>query len=220
MKTIKFLLFLLCFCMSCQHKKAVSEKSVQGAPNSFIPLFNGQTFEGWEGDTTFFRIEEEAIVAGTLKQNIPENQFLCTRKDFANFELQLAVKFVTKDNNGGIQFRSKRIPNHHEVIGYQCDVGYAGGKTVWGGIYDESRRNRFLVPVPEAPVAKVLREDTYNQYRIKCEGPKIQFWLNETQILDYTESNDSIATSGIICVQIHSGKPAEAWYKDMEIREL
>ena len=220
MKTITFLLFSMFFCLSCQHKKAVSEKPMDSATDNFIPLFDGHTFEGWEGDTTFFRIEKEAIVAGTLEQTIPKNQFLCTRKDFADFELQLAVKFITKDNNGGIQFRSKRIPNHHEVVGYQCDVGYAGGKTVWGGIYDESRRNRFLVPVAEERVAEVLKEDGYNEYRIKCKGPKIQFWLNETQILDYTETNDSIATSGIICVQIHGGKPAEAWYKDIEIREL
>ncbi|MEJ7708941.1 MAG: hypothetical protein WKF84_03590 [Pyrinomonadaceae bacterium] len=37
-----------------------------------------------------------------------------------------------------MQFRSQRIPNNHEVIGYQADLGDGW----WGSLYDESRRNK------------------------------------------------------------------------------
>jgi hypothetical protein len=42
-------------------------------------------------------------------------------------------------NNGGVQFRSQRVPNHYEVSGYQLTGGW------WGCFYDESRHNKVLV---------------------------------------------------------------------------
>ncbi len=44
--------------------------------------------------------------------------------------------------------------------------------------------------------------------------------MNGYQTVDYTEQDDKIARRGIIGVQIHGGKPAEAWYKDVRIKEL
>ena len=37
---------------------------------------------------------------------------------------------------------------------------------------------------------------------------------------DYLEEDDSIDRSGVIAVQVHSGAPMEAWYKDIRIEEL
>lgn len=54
-------------------------------------------------------------------------------EDYGDFELRLEAKLVGPGENAGIQFRSERIPNHHEVIGYQCDMGLAGGKSICGG---------------------------------------------------------------------------------------
>ncbi|MAG93714.1 MAG: hypothetical protein CMJ48_08200, partial [Planctomycetaceae bacterium] len=88
-----------------------------------VRIFDGKTFEGWEGNLDWFRIEKEAIVAGTLEKKIPRNEFLCTKKTYGDFELRLKVKLEGGKGNAGIQFRTKRIPNHHEVSGYQADVG-------------------------------------------------------------------------------------------------
>jgi hypothetical protein len=186
----------------------------------FNSIFDGNSFDGWEGSTEYFRIEEGAIVAGTLKEEIPLNQFLCSEKNYTDFELRIKVKFTSTDNNAGIQFRSSRIPDHHEVVGYQADVGSTPSGLVWGGLYDESRRNKFLAQPAEDLIKKVLNPSDWNDYRIRCEGSHIQFWLNGQSILDYVEADDDIAGSGIICVQIHSGAPAEAWYKDIVIKEL
>ncbi len=187
---------------------------------SFQPLFDGNTFKGWEGDKEFFRIEDQAIVAGVLDREIPVNQFLCTESEYKNFELRLKVKFNSKENNGGIQFRSSRIPDHHEVRGYQADVGSTSAGYVWGGLYDESRRNKFLVePDPEL-LESILNPKDWNDYLIQCDGDQIKFWINNELVMNYQEVDKSIADSGIICVQIHSGPPSEAWYRDIEIKEL
>jgi hypothetical protein len=119
--------------------------------------------------------------------------------------------------NGGVQFRTERIPNHHEVSGYQADLG----KGYDGALYDESRRKKMLAqPSPEllAKVQKPLGE--WNDYRIRAEGNHIQIWLNGLQTVDYTEADPRIASSGIIAVQIHGNATSIVRYKDLMIEEL
>lgn len=188
--------------------------------NGFKPLFDGKTFAGWEGNRDVFRIEDGAIVAGTLKSNIPRNEFLSTEQKFADFELRLKAKLVGEGNNAGIQFRSKRIPNHHEMIGYQCDMGRAFGRNIWGALYDESRRRKVLAEGEQAAVLKAFKNGDWNEFRIRCEGQRIQIWLNGRQTVDYTEKDEEIDRDGVIGLQIHGGKPAEAWYKDVRIKRL
>ncbi len=208
----KHVLLLIVMCCACQNKMVTSESD---------SIFDGDSFIGWEGSKDFFRIEDQSIVAGSMEQVIPKNQFLCTEKEFEDFELSLQVKFICSgnDNNGGIQFRSKRIPNHHEVEGYQADLGYTSTGTVWGGMYDESRRRKFLVE-PSASTLEIINENGWNDYKIRCDGDHIQFWINGQKVLDYIEEDPDIASSGSICVQIHSGPPAEAWYREIRLREI
>ena len=186
----------------------------------FVPLFDGKTFEGWEGNLKFFRIEEGAIVAGNLKTPIPQNEFLCTKKRFSDFELRLKAKLIGEGDNAGIQIRSERIPNHHEMIGYQCDMGQAFGRNIWGALYDESRRRTILAEGKQETVLKAFKKEDWNEFRIRCDGPRIRIWLNGEQTVDYTEKEANIDRTGLIGLQIHSGKPAEAWYKDIRIKVL
>jgi hypothetical protein len=180
-------------------------------------LFDGQTFAGWEGNQDIFRIEDGAIVGGSLKAPVSRNEFLCTKAPYEDFELRLKVRVRGEGANAGIQFRSQRIPNHHEVSGYQADVG-AGW---WGKLYDESRRNRVLAEPPEsAQGTKHVRPDDWNEYRIRCEANRIQLWLNGVQTVDYTETDAQIPRRGVIGLQIHGGPACEAWYRDIEIRML
>ncbi|MFA6240799.1 MAG: DUF1080 domain-containing protein [Candidatus Hydrogenedentales bacterium] len=180
------------------------------------PLFDGKTFSGWEGDLAVFRVEDGAIVGGSLKAPVARNEFLCTAESYGDFELTLKVKLLGKDANAGIQLRSKRISNDFEMIGYQADMG----QNYWGCLYDESRRKKVLTgPTPEV-IQKTVKQEDWNDYRIRCEGRHIQLWLNGTQTVDYTEPDESIEQKGLIALQIHGGPPSEAWYKDVRIQGL
>lgn len=181
-----------------------------------VRIFDGKTFAGWEGELKVFRIEDGAIVGGSLKQRVPHNYFLCTTKEYGNFELRLKVKLLGKRANAGIQIRSRRIPNHHEVRGYQADMG----KGWWGALYDESRRNRVLAKPNAKALAKALKPGDWNEYVIRCEGARIQLSLNGFKTVDYVEKDAKIEQTGIIGLQIHGGPPSEAWYKDITIQEL
>lgn len=186
------------------------------AAEDAVSLFDGKTFNGWEGDQKIFRIEDGAIVGGSMKEKIARNEFLTTTKEYADFELRLKFKVLGKDPNAGIQIRSRRIPNHHEMKGYQADVG----QKYWGALYDESRRNKILAGPDAATLEKAVKKDDWNDYVIRCEGKRIQLWLNGVRTVDYTETDDKIEQTGLIGLQIHSGQPSEAWYKEITIREL
>jgi hypothetical protein len=185
-----------------------------------VPLFNGASLAGWEGNLNIFRVENRAVVAGSKDKPVANNEFLCTKKQFGDFELRLKAKLVGQGKNAGIQFRSKRIPNHHEVIGYQCDMGISGADhVIWGALYDESRRRKFLAEGDQKKLTAALKADDWNDFVIRCEGPRIQIWLNGYQAVDYTEAED-VPRIGVIALQIHGGKPAVASYKDIRIKEL
>ncbi|NQV27082.1 MAG: DUF1080 domain-containing protein [Rhodopirellula sp.] len=196
--------------------------AVDGKPEpGFVSLFDGKTLDGWEGNLKMFRVEDGAIIAGTQKERIPNNEFLCTKKTYGNFELRLQAKLEGKGDNAGIQFRSKRIPNHHEVIGFQADIGVMkGDQLIWGALYDESRRRRFLMTGDQTELKKAVRPDDWNDFVVRCEGPHIQIRVNGYLAVDYVEKDADIADSGIIGVQIHSGEPAEASYRNIRIKEL
>lgn len=186
----------------------------------FVSIFDGKTLDGWEGNLKVFRVQDGAIVAGTLKEKIANNEFLCSKKQYGDFELRLEAKLVGKGENAGIQFRSQRIPNHYEVIGYQYDMGSANGRSIWGSLYDESRRRKFMADGDDAEIKKVLKPDGWNQVVIRCEGPRVQLWVNGLQTVDFRETEKDIAAKGIIGLQIHGGEPSEASYRKIRIKEL
>jgi hypothetical protein len=184
--------------------------------STFKPLFDGKTLNGWEGNLKSFRLEDGAIVGGSLNEPVPRNEFLCTKQVYGDFELRLKFKLLGKGANAGVQFRTRRIPNHHEVSGYQADMGDGW----WGSLYDESRRKTTLAKADPDAVAKVLKRDDWNQYVIRCQGNRIQLWINDLPTVDYTEPDETIERQGIIGLQIHGGPPSEAWYKEIMLRKL
>ena len=191
-------------------------KSASDAENDFTQLFDGKTFEGWNGDKTVFRIENAAIVGGQLKEKIPHNYFLECDRPFSDFELRLQFKLLGNKTNAGVQIRSKRISGHHEVIGYQADLG----QNYWGCLYDESRRRKVLAGPDKSQLAKVLKKEDWNDYRIVCRGPRIQLFINGMKTVDFTETDPEIPLAGRIAVQIHGGPAGEAWYRNIRIRKF
>ena len=202
--------------------------------DGFVSLFDGKSLKGWTGNMKHFRVEKGAIVAGTMKEKVPNNEFLTFKKEFTDFELRLKCKLVGEGGNAGIQIRSRR-PNKeelesddkkkrlppHEMVGYQVDMGKAWEKVWWGKLYDESRRRRVLAgPTDEKMLEKLTKFDDWNDYRIWVKGDQIKIWLNGTQTVDYTEKEKGIAKTGLIGLQIHGGPPSEASYKDVRIKEL
>jgi hypothetical protein len=105
-------------------------------------LFDGKTLQGWEGDPKIWSVQDGAITAGSIDQRAKRNEFLASTRSYTNFVLRLQFKIEGTEGfvNSGVQIRSERIPNHHEMVGYQADIGEGW----YGALYDESRRNTIL----------------------------------------------------------------------------
>ncbi|TWT95738.1 3-keto-disaccharide hydrolase [Neorhodopirellula pilleata] len=218
--------------------KPLSTVSDEEFENRCRWLFDGTILTRWEGNAYWFHTEGTAVVAGRLEEKIPENQFLCTTDTFDNFDLRMEVRMRGTGRNAGVQFRSRR-PNAsdngippNEVIGYQADMGEGGGESIWGALYDESRRKKMLVvpdprfdvqwKTPQGPesASSAVPETDWITLRIVCVDDQIEIYLGGQRTIRYTETDPEIARSGVIGLQIHSGPPAEAWYRNVRILSL
>jgi Domain of Unknown Function (DUF1080) len=170
-----------------------------GQTPSAVPMFDGLTLNGWEGDTALWRVVDGAIVGGTSETPVNQSSYLCTRAEFANFELRVSARI--RGPNAGVHFRSQRVPGSNEVAGYQADIGFAPGRIIatlsdtvpdgleqpyplWGSLADEFRPEPGRYPDPAEPVRllavaqsglvkRVLRPDDWNEIVVVAVGPRI-----------------------------------------------
>ena len=186
----------------------------EGKEEGFVPLFNGKDLTGWEGDAKLWIVENGVLIGRS--PGIGYNDFLATTKTYGDFILRFQIKLVDNKGNSGVQFRSKRVPNSHEVSGYQADIAPGW----WGKLYDEARRNRVLAGPKEEDLNKVLKPTDWNNYEVQAVGNKITMSINGFKTVEYTEGDKDIATTGIIATQVHGGGPMEVQFKDIRIKEI
>ena len=97
------------FSLGCSEKGKDSTKDSSSLATKTIALFNGYNFDGWDVNTDYFFIEDSAIVAGKLNGPNEKMLWVTTKKQYADFILEVDVKLIGGDEeetaNGGIYFR-------------------------------------------------------------------------------------------------------------------
>ena len=192
-----------------------------GAEEGWVSLFNGKDLEGWEqkNGSAKYTAEDGCIVGKSVPKSA--NSFLCTQKDYANFELEFEVK-VDAALNSGVQIRSQSLPTYQSgrVHGYQVEIAVEGFS---GGIYDEARRGKFLndPDKPTAEIQQLVKDNQWAKYRVRCQGDHIQTWINGVKV---TDLHDSMTKSGFIGLQVHSvgdrQDPLFVRWRNLRLREL
>jgi len=199
---------------------------------AWVSLLNGKDLDGWvqRGGKAKYRAEDNQIVGSSVPNT--KNSFLCTKKHYADFVLQLEFK-VHPELNSGVQIRShcfdedktvevngKKIKIRAGVVhGYQVEIDPS--KRAWtGGIYDEARRGWLHDLTKNEPARKAFKQNEWNKFRIECRGPSIKTWLNSVPAADL---KDSLTASGFIALQVHGvGKkeqPMEVRFRNLRIKE-
>ena len=186
-----------------------------GEPRS---LFDGKTLRGWEGDPKIWSVQDGAITAGRVDQRAQRNEFLASTRSYTNFVLRLQFKIEGTEGfvNSGVQIRSERIPNHHEMVGYQADIGEGW----YGALYDESRRNTILAKPDPETVKKAVKPGQWNEYEIRADGNRVVLKINGIQTVDYTEKDPKVVPHGKVAVQIHGDGKTRVPFKDISLEEL
>ena len=139
-------------------------------------LFDGKTFNGWEGDTVYtWHILNNYLAGGSVSKSVPHNEFLFTTERFGDFELSLEFKLMgTGFVNAGVQFHSEHtIDPAYEMAGYQADLG----EGYWASLYDESRRNVTIVNPDSGLIKKILKPNQWNRFAIKSIGRSLHILL-------------------------------------------
>src|SRR4051794_35692936 len=208
--------------------RAADDKAEEG----WHPLFNGKDLEGWvqRGGKAKYRAEDGQIIGSSVANT--GNSFLCTKKDYANFILELEFK-ADDTLNSGVQIRSHcfdedktieangkkiKIPKGR-VHGYQVEID-PSARAWTGGIYDEGRRGWLNDLKNNEPARKAFKANDWNKFRIECKGDSIKTWLNGVAAADL---KDKMTPSGFIALQVHAVKgeaPLEVRFRNLRIKEL
>ena len=90
----------------------------------FERIFDGQTLKGWEGDTRYWRVENDALVGEVTPQTIlKQNTFIIWHGGMTrDFELKVEYR-ISARGNSGINYRSAAVPDQPFALqGYQADI--------------------------------------------------------------------------------------------------
>jgi hypothetical protein len=209
---------------------AANYSPAKDAPAAWQTLFDGKildTLRGWkaEGMPEGWHVVDGALV----KQGNVDD--LVTRKQFANFELEMEWK-IGEAGNSGIFYRGTREYNqiYWSAPEYQLldDANAADGRsrlTAAGAAYG-------IYPAP-AGVVKAFGQ--WNSSRLIVKGEHVEHWLNGQKIVEYDlrspewlskvaaskfskYPNYGLATTGLIGIQ--GDHPGELALRHIRIHEL
>lgn len=198
--------------------------------DGFKSIFDGKTLTGWvqQGGKAIYKVENGEVV-GTAVPDTP-NSFLCTRKHYGDFVLELEFK-VDSSLNSGVQIRShvyekdttieirgkKRKKKAGTVYGYQVEID-PSERAYSGGVYDEARRGWLNDLGNNEAARKAFRQGEWNKFRIVCKGESIKTWLNGVPAADL---KDSMTPRGFIALQVHGvGKHKDRVGKQVRWRKI
>lgn len=209
----------------------------------FVPIFDGQTLDGWDGDTTFWRAEEGAIIGeSTPEKVVKQNNFLIWRGDTVK-DFELKVEFRLGGANSGIQYRSVELPDVGKWVlrGYQADMDFRVGFAA--NLHEERgrrpghvvlARRGLLTRITDGPkymelaslgdetlLRGVINVGGWNRYHIIARGPVMLQILNGRLVSGtIDEDSENFTPEGLIGFQMHTGPPFKIEYRNILYRKL
>ncbi len=227
---------------------AICRLSAAEPEPGFKSIFNGKDLSGWDGDSRFWSVRDEAITGQTTPSNtLPHNMFLIwTNGTPADFELRFSYKIVANNDksfgDSGVQYRSRREPEY-VVAGYQANLMVTPQLT--GILYEEKGRgithqlgqqivmkadpndtNKFTIEITGAfgkpdEIQRAFKSNDWNDYVIIARGNHLQHFINGVKTADVTDEDPvRAAKSGVLALQLHRGLPMTVQYRNLRIKEF
>ncbi len=205
--------------------------------DEFISLFDGKSLAGWEGDSALWRVEDGAITGETTAESpLTYNSFL-KWSDGEVDDFELTAEYRIFSGNSGIQIRSFAGDKPYSLGGYQADIDAAG---VWAGAsYGEQFRGILAKPGEKtvinedgkpgitgslgdaAELAKVIKKDEWNTYRIVARGNTIVCEINGTTMSEIVDNDTDVRRrAGLLALQLHQGPPMKVQFRNIKLKRL
>jgi len=205
-------------------------------PEGFTALFDGKDLAGWKGllahpcDNPAERAKlspamlavEQAKADLRMREHWKaedgeivfngKGDSLCTRKDYANFEMLVDWKIPPKGDSGIYVRGSPQVQ-----IWEPNSPGQFKPPDGSGGLYNNQKNPRHPLKFADKPVGQ------WNRFRILMVGEKVHVFLNDEMVVrdttleNYWERDKPIYPTGQIELQNHGGP---LWFKNIYIREI
>ncbi len=205
-------------------------------PTGVIEPFNGTSLDGWNGDRSYWSVEDGCIVGkSTTEHPLTTSTYLAWDGDMPqDFELRCRVKL--NGGNSGIHYRSSRIAGQSDMHGFQADLdaqnSYSG--VLYEGLGRELMSARGeqveFTPAgkrviaqfaPDAALRNAIHAGEWNDYRIEANGTRVRHWINNVLMSDVTDGDASrFRRDGLLAFQLHQGAPMEVRYCALEVRAI
>ncbi len=167
-KSILALIFIvgLNACKEKKEDKIAQEVTQTGTDqDGFIPIFDGKTLDNWEGDPTYWRVENGNMVGEvTPSTKLKNNTFIIWKGGQPDdFELKLEFR-IAESGNSGINYRSEKLDNIPFALrGYQADID--GKVRYTGQNYEEKKRTTLAYRGEKAIISSQDNPDTAGSLR-------------------------------------------------------
>jgi hypothetical protein len=216
------------------------------AQTKTIPMFDGKTLNGWEGDAKYWSVKDGEIIGEITPETIIKvNTFLIWKGQAPqNFDLTVEYRISAKGNSG-VNYRSVRVDSlPYALKGYQADID---GKDKYGLGYPrhtgqnyEERGRQFLATRGQrtvietgktptfidstgtrADLLKHINYDGWNTLHIIAKGNNLKHYINGALMSEVTD-NDTLNRKfdGLIGVQVHVGPPMKIEFKNWVMKKL
>ena len=233
------LVILLGFSCRGGQSKNNAEKDGEG----FISLFDGETLDGWDYDTLYWRVEDGCMVGEvTLATLLKRNTFII-KKDLTLEDFELKVDYrVSERGNSGISYRNELIDTlPYALKGYQADID---GRNNYTGQNYEERGREFLavrgerntidaayvspshaavrgMDLPNDSLSRHILEGGWNEYYIVALGNNLKHYVNGILMSEVTDNDmTQRRMSGLLGVQVHVGPPMKIEYKNFRLKTI
>ncbi len=156
----------------------------------FVTIFDGESLDGWEGDTTYWRVADGSLLGEiTPDKLLKTNSFIIWQGGQpADFELKTEFR-ITKSGNSGINYRSERLDTiPYALRGYQADID--GKNTYTGQNYEERKRTTLAYRGEQVTISNQTSADVPGSLRANVKN---NAWRNREVTASLGES-DSLKT--------------------------
>lgn len=236
----------LCLLLACSSFNASGQSGKN--QDGFVALFEENSLLGWEGDASYWRMENGVLIGETNAATPPleQNTFLIWEKEQPG-DFELVTEFrISAGGNSGINYRSERVEGLPFALkGYQADID--GRNQYTGQNYEERGRTTLAyrgqkVTIPASAdgrtegnawsamqvvgslgaaedLKNAIREEDWNECRLVVKGNRLLHYINGVLMSDVTDNDaQNGKMQGHIGFQIHVGPPMKVEYRNARIK--
>lgn len=220
--SLTFLTVLSCVA-SAEPAGEASEPELKG--EKVISLISDQSFKGWKVPSSRWSIKDGVITGDTAGKKLKIPEWIYTKQTFSDFIFSVEVRLSGKPkSNSGIYFRVKPFTfkrggkSYEAPSGYEYDAVPANKNN--GSLGNWYARPSLRIHADQKVMKKIFKEGDWNRMTIRAKGKRIEYWMNGTKIMDYTDNDPKGSKEGIIGIQMHDMIVMKVEFKNARVLPL